>query len=188
MIKRDIDYLKNYTYELAGDYGLGHSLRLIELVKLLANGRTYNEDVIAFCAYVHDFGAYPKYIQAGVDHPVRTIEILPEYISLFDFSEAEKDHITETILRHHSGTTPSLFDAILFRDADSLDFLGFMGIARDFLRANKDVKKAVASIIEHRRKLPGMLSLPEAKDMAKERIIEMDSFLERFDIENFQLF
>lgn len=41
MPERDIASLRHYTYELAGDYGLGHSLRLIALIRLFAEGRPF---------------------------------------------------------------------------------------------------------------------------------------------------
>jgi uncharacterized protein len=176
MVKRDFTKLAGLTLEYGEQYGLDHSLRLIALVKQLAAGRAYNEDVIVFSAYVHDFGGYPRFIQPGKDHASRSMEILPEFLSMFDFNEVENAIIRETIAKHHSKEAPECLEAILFRDADAIDFLGYIGVARNLMRFGKDMPKALDAIRRHYDALPGLLHEEAAKEMAKIRIAEMDAF------------
>ena len=187
MESRNFDLIREKTAEYGGTYGLEHSLRIIRLVNCLAKGRSYNEDVIAFCAYFHDFGAYPKFLEAGKDHVVRSMEIMEEHIKLYSFSHDEVDLIRETVSSHHSKETPKSIEAILFRDADALDFLGYMGIARNLMRFGKDFQKALEAIRRHRATLPGNLHEEEAREMAKARLEEMDAFLSGLDAEHFAL-
>lgn len=182
---KDIHSLRDITSELAGEYGLGHSLRIIELVRQISGGAPYNADIIAFCAYVHDFGAYARYAVEGRDHAARSDEVLPGYMEMFDFSAEEQAIIHETVLNHHNPAKLKSAEAVLFRDADALDFMGAIGIARDIARAGKDIKKGIASIRTHRAKLPGNLTLEASKRLGESRIREMDDFLSRYEAETF---
>ncbi len=187
MEKRNFDLIREKTQEYGGLYGLEHSLRLIGLVRHLAKGRSYNADVIAFSAYVHDFGGYPAFLEAGKDHALRSMEVLPEFMKLYPFSPEEEDMIRETVACHHNKEAPKSFEAILFRDADALDFLGFVGIARNLMRFGKDFQKALEAILRHRASLPGILHEEAARDMAKARLEEMDAFLSGLEAEHFAL-
>ncbi len=178
MEKRDFAKLAELTLEYGEQYGLDHSLRLIALVKHLASGRTYHEDVIAFSAYVHDFGGYPRFAKPGKDHAARSMEVLPEFLAMFAFSESETAEIRETVEKHHSKETPGCLEAVLFRDADALDFLGYIGIARNLMRFGKDMPKALDAIRRHYATLPALLYEEAAKEMAEIRIAEMDAFLD----------
>ena len=188
MPNRNFDALSRMTLEYGEKYGLDHSLRIIALVQRLARGRSYNEDVIAFCAFVHDFGGYSKFLEAGKDHAARSTEILPQFMALYDFADTEKNLIVETVAQHHSKEVPQSFEAALFRDADALDFLGYIGIARNLMRFGKDMQKAIDAIQRHRAALPGMLHEEEAQEIAKTRIEEMDSFLSGLHAEHYTLF
>lgn len=187
METRSFDLIREKALEYGGAYGLEHSIRIIGLVRLLAKGRNYNEDAIAFSAYVHDFGGYPKYMEAGKDHVIRSMEVLPEYMRLYPFAPEEEDLIRETVSNHHSKEVPKSLEAILFRDADTLDFLGYIGIARNLMRFGKDFQKALEAINRHRTTLPGMLHEEAAREIAKARMEEMDAFLSGLDAEHFSL-
>jgi HD superfamily phosphodiesterase len=187
METRNFDLIREKALDYGGSYGLEHSLRIIELVRKLAKGRSYNEDAVAFSAYVHDFGGYPKFLEAGKDHAIRSMEVLPEYMKLYPFSQEEEDLIRETVSSHHSMVTPKILEAILFRDADALDFLGYIGIARNLMRFGKDFQKALEAIRRHRDTLPGILHEEIAREMAKARMEEMDAFLSGLDAEHFAL-
>jgi HD superfamily phosphodiesterase len=187
MEARKFDLIREKALEFGGTYGLEHSLRIIELVRTLAKGRSYNEEVIAFSAYVHDFGGYPKFSEPGYDHVIRSMEVLPEYIKLCPFSQDEEALIREIISSHHSRETPVSLEAILFRDADALDFLGYIGIARNLMRFGKEFQKALEAIHRHRTTLPGILHEEEAHEIAKTRMEEMDAFLSGLDAEHFSL-
>jgi uncharacterized protein len=176
--------LRGLTLEYGEQYGLDHSLRLIALVKQLAVGRAYNEDVIVFSAYVHDFGGYSRFAQPGKDHASRSMEILPEFLSKFDFSEVENAMISETVAKHHSKAAPESLEAILFRDADAIDFLGYISVARNLMRFGKDMPKALDAIRRHYATLPGLLHEEAAKKMAKIRITEMDEFFSGLELEH----
>jgi uncharacterized protein len=188
MNSRNYDDLSKIVLECGGEYGLYHSKRLINIISEIAEDRSFNQDIIVFCAYTHDLGGYPKYVKENVDHAVRSREVVEPFLEPFNFTHQEKDIIYETIINHHNPISLKNIEAILLRDADALDTLGFIGIARDITRAPRDIKKGIKSIQAHREKLPDILTLDSSKNMARERIKEMDVFLDKFFSESFNLF
>lgn len=185
---RNFESLSKVTLECGGEFGFYHSKRLIEIIDVIGRGMNFNRDIIEFCAYTHDLGGYPKYMKENVDHAIRSREVVGEFIGQFGFSDEEKGIIIETILNHHNPISLKSLEAVLLRDADAIDFLGFMGIARDITRAPKDIQKGIKAIQAHREKLPGILTLDSSKKMAEERIKEMDVFLNKFLSESFKYY
>ncbi|MCJ7649410.1 MAG: HD domain-containing protein [Candidatus Lokiarchaeota archaeon] len=180
--------LEDLIFECGGEYGLNHSKRLISLIDLIAAGKSYNKDVILFCAYTHDLGAFKKYAKEGMDHATRSREMVETLLGNYDFMEEDKLTILEVIEDHHKKITGKFFESLLFRDADALDFLGFIGISRDFSRAPHDLKKGFQSIIRHRNDLAKIVELDTAKKIVKERILEMDNFIDNFEKESMKLY
>ncbi len=183
-----LQYLEVEVEKYGGEYGLNHSRRLLKLVELLAETMDYKVDVITFCAYVHDFGAYNEFIIKGVDHAVRSDEIVEQFLGRFDFTGDEIAMIHNIILSHHKAGELPLLEATLFRDADAIDFAGFIGIARDFARAQRDMRKAVQSIEEHQKHLLQSVTLEQSKAILNVRVKEMKYFLETFYEQSFNLY
>ena len=173
--------LEQLIFECGGEYGLNHSKRLIALVDLISDKKPYNKDIVLFCAYTHDLGAFKKYAIDGVDHAVRSREVVEGLLSDYDFPEEDKLIILEVIENHHRKDPGKSYEALLFRDADALDFLG---ISRDFSRTPFDLKKAFQSIKRHRNDLASIVELDSAKAILQERLIEMDNFIKVFEKES----
>jgi uncharacterized protein len=178
MSSRNFDNLSKTPLECGGEMGYNHSKRLIKLVDAIAGDMSYNKEM----------GGYPKYARENTDHAARSREIIEPFMEGFSFSEDEKEIIYETILNHHNPVPLKSIEAVLLRDADAIDFLGFMGIARDITRAPGNIKKGIQSIQSHRKKLPGILTLDSSKKLAEERIKETDLFLDRFQMESYSCF
>ena len=179
-----IKNLEQLIFECGGEYGLNHGKRIIALVDLLSGEKSYNKDVVLFCAYTHDLGAFKKYAIEGIDHAVRSREVVEGFLDDFDFREDDKLLILEIIENHHKKDPGKSYETILFRDADALDFLGIIGISRDFSRAPYDLKKAFQSIQRHRKDLATIVELDSAKTILKERLMEMDNFIKVFEKES----
>lgn len=188
MKEETIKELEGLIMECGGNYGFYHSKRLINLVNLISEGKPYNEDIILFCAYTHDLGAFKKYAIEGVDHAARSREVVETFLNKYNFGKEDEKIILETIENHHKKDVGNSFEALLLRDADALDFLGTIGMSRDFCRSPFDLKKAIQSIKRHRRDLVNLLELESSKKMSKERIAEMDHFIENFEKESMNLY
>ena len=94
--------------------------------------------------------------------------------------------VREAILGHmHDKPAGKGNEAILLHDADTLDFLGSVGIARRLAVTGTaaDYGGGVARIREFSEKLPGRLVTRTAKAMAGPRVEEMHRFLATLDAE-----
>jgi len=179
-MKEIMKKLESLIHECGGEYGLNHSRRLIKLVDLIADGKNYNKNIILFCSFTHDLGAFSRYAKEGIHHAIRSREVAETLLVNYNFDQKEQQTILEVIENHHNKFTGESFESVLFRDADALDFLGFIGIARDFSRIPKQLKKSFQSIHRHMKDLPELIELQKAKGLAMERIKEMEYFRKKF--------
>ena len=69
-------------------------------------------------------------------------------------------------------------EALLLREADMLEFLGMMGMARDFARGPKNVETCYKRILSRRREIEGRFTLPKAQEIACIRLERMDRCLQ----------
>jgi uncharacterized protein len=99
-----------------------------------------------------------------------------------------KELVLECIALHHSGAGNRSLESILLRDADALDFLGVVGVLRDFSKSPRDLRKAFTITKQRREKQPAILELDLAKTIAAERVKQMDELLARFEEDSFGCF
>ncbi len=142
------------TGEIGGGWAIAHARRLSRLIEMIGEGLEYDPQALAWAVYLHDWGAYPRYAQAGVEHPTRSkqvaeSEILPH---TNDLSPQAKATVLEAIELHdyHDTRPVSSNEALLLREADYLDFLGAVGIARGFAGAGKDLPKGLKIILSRK--------------------------------------
>ncbi len=176
------------TEEYGGTWGINHTRRLLQLAAMLGEGLEYDTEALWLAAHLHDWGAYKPWTQEGVDHAVRSTQVAGDFLRERGFPEMLIALVTECIALHHTAGSERSLESILLRDADALDFLGVVGILRDFSKNPKDLRKAYEVTRQRRARLPGMLVLPAAQAIAAERVKEMDDFLAKFEMESFGCF
>jgi hypothetical protein len=89
--------------------------------------------MMELAGYMHDWGAFPKYIQKDVEHAVRSRQVVESAILPYlNLTTDQKETLLETIELHdYRDMRPTKSnEALLLRDADMLEFLGMMGVAR----------------------------------------------------------
>ncbi|MCL4559133.1 MAG: HD domain-containing protein [Chloroflexi bacterium] len=182
------DEIARLTEEYCGVWGINHTRRLLQLISEIGQGMTYNPEPLWLAAHLHDWGAYSPWAQKDVDHALRSSQVAGPFLRERGYPEEATALVTEIIALHHTGGSDRSLEAILLRDADTLDFLGVVGILRDFSKNPKDMRKAYDTTKGRRNKLPGLLVLPAAQAMAAERVKEMDIFLAQFEVESFGCF
>lgn len=188
MAELDHDELVALTEQYGGVWGLCHTRRLLNLIEIIGAGVEYDHEIVWIAAHLHDWGAYAPWKIEGVDHAARSGQVAAEFLAQRKYPEAAARHIIECIEQHHSSTSDHSIEALLLRDADALDFLGIVGIARDFAQRQKDLRSSYESIKRRRQKLPDVLYLPQAKEIAAKRVCEMDTALAAFEQETFGTF
>ncbi len=180
--------LARQTEEYGGAWGINHTRRLLHLIDQIGAEQSYSTDVVWVAAHLHDWGGYEPWLLAGVDHAARSKEVAAEYLAARDCPPDFAAHVLECIEFHHSPDPARSIEAILLCDADALDFLGVVGVLRDFSKNAKDLRKAYEITRKRRAKLPDALILDASKSLAAARIQRMDDLLAAFEAETFGCF
>jgi uncharacterized protein len=181
----DNEEIARLTEQYGGEWGINHTRRLLNLVSIIGEGLEYNQEAVWLATHLHDWGAYAPWAQKDIDHVLRSVQVVESFLSERNCPEKLKSLILECIELHHSGGSERSLESILLRDADVLDFLGVVGIMRDVSKNSRNLRKARQEIQKRRDKLPALLFLEKAKQIAAERVREMDLLLSQFEVESF---
>lgn len=172
-------------------WALGHARRVWRLVERIAEGMPYDRTVVLCAVYLHDWGAFAAFRQAGVAHPLRSSQVVVEQVLQLPaieakLAEGQKKNLLDCIELHdyRDPRPPASPEALLLREADALDLLGAVGIAREFAWGPNDLDKVAARLRERLRVLRtfGFL-LPAAQAIAAQRLAEMEAFLGALEAE-----
>jgi len=182
------DEIIRLTEEYGKQWGINHTRRLLDLIEVIGKGLEFNQDAIWLAAHLHDWGAYAPWKQEGIDHAVRSKEVASDFLEKRDYSQEFKDLVLECIEYHHSGDPNRSIEAILLSDADGLDFLGVVGVLRDISKNPRELRKGYESAKKRKEKVPAMLCLEKSRELAAERIKQMDELLSTFEKDSFGYF
>lgn len=176
------------TQQAGESWAVTHAKRLIELVKQISIDLPYDPFVMELAAYMHDWGAFPGYAQKGVEHAVRSRQVVEtEVLPRLDLTADQKAILLETIELHdYRDMRPTQSnEALLLREADMLEFLGMIGMARDFARGPRNVETCTKRILGRQADIRNRFSLPRAKEIAQMRLERMDQSLRWLEEESF---
>lgn len=171
------DDIIQITMQVGEDWAVAHAKRLIELVKQISIDIPYDAHVMELATYMHDWGAFPKYIQKDVEHAVRSRQVVEsDILPRLALTADQKEILLEMIELHdYRDIRPTKSnEALLLREADMLEFLGMMGMARDFARGPKNIETCYKRILSRRNDIQGRFTIPRAKEIAKVRLERME--------------
>lgn len=175
-------------------WGVSHSQRNYLLAVQLAavEKLTVDTDVLFAAAFLHDMGGFDEFKKEGVDHAVRSAELVAPILQSAGFPMKKVEQVKNVILAHtyYNPVVPVTSEETVFRDADVLDFLGSIGVARLFsVTAREGFGPLLSQTLSLTEKLRALLEkkflLPSTKTRGKERIAEMDLFLKSLKSESF---
>jgi uncharacterized protein len=176
------------TEEYGRQWGINHTRRILQLVSIIGKGQHYNAEVVWIAAHLHDWGGYAKWMQAGVDHALRSRQVAEAIWAEKDYPTELLAPILKCIESHHSGDPGRAIEAILLSDADALDFLGVVGVLRDFSKKPGDLRKAYEVVLERKEKLRKLICLEISKRIAAQRLERTENMLRLFEEETFGYF
>lgn len=183
-----IDEVESLTREYGTNWSVAHVQRLLKLIEQIGVGLEYDRGAILWAAYLHDWGAFPKYYQPGCDHALLSREVAEaEILPQTDLPAEVKNKIIEAIELHDYRDQRPVrsTEALLMREADFLDFLGAIGIAREFAKGPKDIQKSYQQLLKRRDEIQDRFTIPGARKIADERLARMDTFFEALLDESF---
>lgn len=167
-------------------WGTGHSRRIYDLSLRLAaqEGLAVDQDCLYAAAFLHDLGALDPYRQQGVDHVERSLQAAPAVLAEVGFDPERYERVLGCIRGHMFYAEPENWpEDVVFHDADTLDFMGHIGIARILSIVEKDewapdLASGLELVRRFRLQLPESLATSSARFIAEARRAEMEAFLE----------
>ena len=187
-MKDTIDAAKEYIERLfagnADGHGLDHSIRVYKNAMLLAETEpTADRFIVALSALLHDADDY-KLFQTENNANARN------FLKSANVDPETTDRICEVInsvsFSKNRGKKPETIDGQIVQDADRLDAIGAIGIARTFAFGGKHNRSLESSIDHFHEKLlllKDLLNTEKAKELAESRHLFMEQFLKEWEKE-----
>lgn len=189
-------------YDAAHD--IAHIKRVVKNAKSILDNESADEQIVMAAAWLHDCVILSK------NHPDRkkastlAAEKAAEFLGSVVYPSNKIPAVAHAIEAHSysGGIAPNTLEAKIVQDADRLDALGAIGIARCF-SVGGELKRPIYHpddpfatsrepddsvwILDHFYeklfRLPDLLTTVTAKNLAKDRVEYMRSFLKQLSIE-----
>jgi hypothetical protein len=165
-------------------WGYSHSSRDYALARELAtaDGATLDDDVLFAAAYLHDLAAFPPWAEASKDHADIAADIVHTILAGTGFPMAKIDAVRSAIRTHMYFRDPVGPEAVYLHDADALDWLGAIGVARiialvDPQGGAPDAPAMARRLEENLANVPGRVVSPAGRAMVPARTAELEQFL-----------
>jgi HD superfamily phosphodiesterase len=167
-------------------WGASHSARDYDLAKALAkeDGVTLDDDVLYAAAYLHDVAAFAPFRKQNVDHQDEAANIVGSLLEGTGFPMGKIDAVRGAIRTHMFERDPVGPEAIYLHDADALDWLGAIGVARIFALVDPnggapDGPTVVKRLEANLEKVPPRVISKAGKARTPELARELEQFLEK---------
>jgi len=168
-------------------WGYSHSVRDYELAKTLAAADhvALDDDVLFAAAYLHDMAAFAPWDREkeGIDHADEGARVVDTVLKNTGFPAAKIDAVRNAIRTHMFDRKPVGAEAVYLHDADALDWLGAIGVARvmalvDPNGGEPDGPKAVKMLEDNLARVPDGVVSPAARKRLPTLRQELAVFLE----------
>ncbi|HEX2948477.1 MAG TPA: HD domain-containing protein [Armatimonadota bacterium] len=188
--------LNNYAATASACHQVDHTFRVVTMALTLAE---HYPDVdcaaLEAAAWLHDIGRGVER-SSHISHAIISAELAEEMLPEFGFDSVQTKLICTAIADHRYSAKrqPTSLIGCLLQDADRLDALGAIGIARTFSESTNrmlfhpqspfgdgrqfdDAQYALDHFFLKLLKLPATLHTPEAREIAQQRVAFLQTFL-----------
>jgi HD superfamily phosphodiesterase len=165
-------------------WGYSHSVRDYALARELAatDQVSLDDDVLFAAAYLHDMAAFKPWENEKLDHSDVAAGIVDTVLKGTGFPMAKIDAVRGAIRTHMYYRDPVGPEALYLHDADALDWLGAIGVARvmalvDPNGGDPDGPQAVKMLEENLKDVPARVLSPAGRARVAPRKAELEGFL-----------
>jgi uncharacterized protein len=185
MMDEKIETIRHYIrgdFNQPGSHGLDLVLRVVYLCEVIGKQESADMSILLPAALFHDI-ARPIETEKGMPHDEVGARMAERYLRSIHYDEERIPKITHAIRTHRyrSIEKPETLEARILSDADKLDAMGAVGIARTFIRAGEhqgEIRDAVDHIHNKLLNLNGLMYTETGKRIAEERHRFLHVFLE----------
>ena len=176
-------YIRELFKDNADGHGFDHSLRVWRNAMMIAESEICDPQIVSLAALLHD----------ADDHKLFATENnanARQFLEAHDVPTETADRICSAInsvsFSRNKGKRPETAEGRIVQDADRLDALGAVGIARTFAYGGGHGRPPEDSIAHFHEKLlllKDMMNTEKAKEIAAERHAFMENFLREWHME-----
>lgn len=164
-------------------WGWQHSERDYRLAVEIARREhlTVDTDVLFAAAMLHDMAGFPPWEKKGVEHGYVAAITSGPVLRAAGFPMTKFAAVQAAERGHMFYSEAVLPEAVALHDADSVDFLGVMGVTRMLAITGEKaagVGDSVATLQAFVKRIPPRLKTRAAREMAIPRVAEMNRFLD----------
>ena len=184
IIDAAIEYIRRLFAENADGHGLEHALRVYRTALYLAKSAPAADPlVVALGALLHDADDHKLF---HTENNANARRFLTEQGVDPETADRICGAINAVSFSQNRGKRPETIEGQLIQDADRLDAIGAVGIARTFAYGGKHGRTPEDSIAHFHEKLlllKDLMNTEQAKALAEERHAFMEAFLRQWDRE-----
>ncbi|WFN34954.1 HD domain-containing protein [Methanogenium sp. S4BF] len=174
-------------FRQSGAHDLDHVLRVTRLCEEIGKAEGADMRVLIPAALFHDI-ARPIEEETGIPHEEEGARIAEDYLRKAGYDAERIAKIVHAIHTHRfsTGPEPETLEARILSDADKLDAMGAVGIARTFMQAGEHgggIGDAVSHIHEKLLKLRRLMYTDAAVEIAKRRHALLERFIDSLEDE-----
>ena len=177
-----IEYISRLFGDNAGGHDTGHTLRVYRTAMAIADAEpACDREIIALAALLHDADDH-KLFRTENNENART------FLKNAGIPESRIERIIETInavsFSKNQGKVPETIEAKIVQDADRLDALGAIGIARTFAYGGehgRPLSDSVQHFYDKLLRLKDLMNTETAKKIAEKRHEFLLEFLQELE-------
>lgn len=182
---------KQFIFEGFTGEGTGHDYyhieRVVKVARRIAKEENANEFLVELAAWLHDVGDYK--LHNGID---KSEELISEFLNELYVSKEIISKIIEIVsqVSFSKGKLAESLEAKIVQDADRLDAIGAVGLARVFAYGGSKEREiwnpenpemtTIQHFYDKLLKLKDLMNTHTANRIAQERHRYLEEFLDRF--------
>ena len=182
--EKAVDYIHGLFAKNAGGHDAEHSMRVYQnALKIARNEKEADNEVVSLAALLHDADDHKLFDtkdNANAREFLSSQNVVPEKI------DAIITAINSVSFSQNRGKHPETLEGKIVQDADRLDAIGAVGIARTFAYGGEHGRNLESSVQHFHDKLlllKDEMNTESAREIAEERHAFMLEFLERYQKE-----
>ncbi|SHF16629.1 uncharacterized protein SAMN02745164_01920 [Marinitoga hydrogenitolerans DSM 16785] len=167
-------YVMKQNFDHSHD--LEHVLRVTKNAEIIAKKENADIEVVIIASLLHDIARHDELIGRIEDHALEGALRAEEYLKSIGFKKYKEVSYCIANHRFKKNIIPKTLEAKILQDADRLDALGYIGIARVFMHKNGgNLHERIEHFYKKILKLKNLMNTKTGKKLAEEKhkIIEL---------------
>lgn len=178
-----VEYIRELFRSNTDGHGFDHSMRVWRNAMMIAQEEICDPQIVSLAALLHDADDYKLFATENNENARRFLET-------HGVARETADRICIAVnsvsFSKNKGKRPETAEGRIVQDADRLDAIGAVGIARTFAYGGGHGRTPEDSIAHFHEKLlllKDMMNTEKAKEIAAERHVFMEEFLREWERE-----